>query len=423
MKRRSFLKGLAAAGVVLPTGAWFPSCSADKPEGLSWDFDKVIDRFGSWSIKYGRLENLGEKGSTKLSMWIADMDFMTDPLVSKALRDRVDNYVLGYTRTPVEFLDSVVSWEKRMHGYDVAREWVAPCPGVIASLNQAYLTFTEPGDTIVLQTPVYDHFRIYIEKMGRIPVENPLIEENGRYRMDFDGLERIFEEGSKVLVLCNPQNPVGILWDKETLATLAGICERHGVMVFSDEIHSDLTLRGGKHIPFCSVSEAAARVGLIFGSPTKSFNFAGLSGTAWCIIPDRVKREKLLGTLEKSKLDEPSIMSLTATIAAYSHEPVWLDAVKKYIEGNLDLVYDFFKDNDLGIKAVMPEASFLIWLDCRSLGLSQAELMSRFSDDAGIILNDGISYGTGGEGFVRMNVGCPRSVVEEALSRIRKTFG
>ena len=414
---------MAAAGVVLPTGVWFPSCASDKPKGLSWDFDKVVNRFGSWSIKYGRIEDLGEKGAGKLAMWIADMDFMADPLVLKAMRDRVENCVIGYTNTPPEFYDSVVSWVKRMHGYDVPKEWVAPCPGVIPSLNQAYLTFTEPGDRIIVQSPVYDPFSVHIGKLGRIPVENPLLEEDGHFKMDFEGLERLFEDGIKTMVLCNPQNPIGILWDRETLTRLADMCEKYGVTVFSDEIHSDLALWGRKHIPFCSVSEAAARVGLIFGSPTKSFNIAGLSGTAWCIIPDKTKRDRFLATLDNAKLNEPSIMSLVATISAYSHEPVWLEAVKKYIEGNIECVRKFFTDNDLGIKAVVPEASFLVWLDCRALGLSQDALMNRFSEDAGLLLNSGLPYGTGGEGFARMNVGCPRSVVEEALSRILKTFG
>ena len=417
------MKGMAAAGagLLLPSGSILSSCSGKAVEDMSWDFDKVLDRSGTWSIKYSRAVPVQDGAPAPIPMWIADMDFKTDPVVAKALHQRVDRDVMGYTMTPPEYFDAVVSWVKERHGYVVEKEWVSDCPGVITSINQAYLTFTEPGDRIVVQTPVYDHFRLYIERLGRVPVENPLIEEEKGYRMDFEGLERLLDNGAKAVVLCNPQNPIGILWDRETLMRLAEICDRRGVVVFSDEIHADLALRGRKHIPFCSVSKAAARTGLIFSGPTKSFNLAGLSGTAWCLIPDKEKRERYLNTLRNAKLNESSVISLVATMAAYSHEPVWLNDLKKYLEGNIDLVVSFFKENDLGIKAVAPEASFLVWLDCRPLGLAQKDLMTRFSD-AGVIFNNGASYGTGGEGFARMNVGCPRSVVREALDRIKKGF-
>ena len=411
---------MAAAGAttLLPAGALgslLTGCSG-APAPPSWDFDAPVDRSGTWSIKHGRAKD------GQLAMWIADMDFRTAPYVSEALGQRLDRDVLGYTSTPQEFYDAVAGWVKEQHGYAVDSEWVGYAPGVITSLNQAYLAFTEPGDKIVVQSPVYDHFRLYIERLGRVAVENPLIFENGRYRMDLEGLERLFDARTKAVVLCNPHNPCGILWDRETLAALAEVCERHGVLVLSDEIHGDLALYGRRHIPFCSVSEAAARIGMIFAGPTKAFNLAGLSGTAYSIIPDREKREKYKAFLGNQKLGEPSVFTIVSTIAAYTHEPDWLEALKRYLEGNIGRVVAFFENNNLGIKAVRPEASFLVWLDCRALGLPQAELMRRFSEDAGILLNNGASYGTGGEGFVRLNVGCPASVVDEALARIAKAF-
>ena len=423
MKRRSFVKGMATAGAgfLLPPGVMLSSCSGSKTPDMSWNFDEVQDRTGTWSIKYSRAVPSSEGAQTPIPMWIADMDFKTDPVVAKALKDRIDKDVMGYTMTPSEYIDAIVSWVKAMHGYKVDREWVSNSPGVITSINQAYLSFTSPGDRIVVQPPVYDPFKMFIGRLGRIPVDNPLIEENGRYRMDFDGLESLFKDGVKAMVLCNPQNPVGILWDKDTLSRLADLCDRYGVVVFSDEIHSDLALWGRKHIPFCSVSEAAARVGLIFCGPTKSFNLAGLSWTSWCIIPDKEKRERYLNTLHSAKLSESSVLSMVATIAAYTHEPVWLNDLKKYLEGNINLVKEFFDENDLGIKAVVPEASFLVWLDCRALGMEQDALMKRFGD-SGVVFNNGASYGPGGEGFARMNVGCPRSVLKEALERIKKGF-
>ena len=409
----------AGASTLVPAGAAslaLTSCDRSKPFSIS-DFNEVIDRDGTWSIKYGRAKN-GE-----IPMWIADMDFRTDPYVSEALRRRLDRDVLGYTTTPPEFIDAVAGWVKAQHGYDVSKEWIGYAPGVITSLNQAYLTFTDPGDKIIIQPPVYDHFKLYIERLGRVAVDNPLIyDEHGKYRMDFEGLEKLFDEKTKALLLCNPQNPVGILWDKETLSTLAEICERHGVIVFSDEIHGDLALYHKKHTPFCSVSDAASRVGMIFAGPTKAFNLAGLTGTAYCIIPDKEKRERYLGGLRNAKLDEASVMTIEAVIAAYREDTSWLESLKRYIEGNIFQVEKFVATHDLGIKSIRPQASFLIWLDFRELGLSQEELMERFIKEAKVIPSNGISYGPGGEGFVRLNLGCPLSVLQEALNRIDKAF-
>jgi cystathionine beta-lyase len=421
MKRRTFLKGVAAAGAaaVVPAGAVgtaLTACTPRKTAAGGWDFDEVIDRSGTWSIKYGRATG-GE-----IPMWIADMDFRTDPYVSAALRKRLDRDVLGYTSTPGAFVDAIVAWEEKVHGFVAQKEWIGYAPGVITSINQAYLTFTEPGDKIIVQPPVYDHFRLYIERLGRMAVDNPMIFEDGHYRMDLEGLENLMDEKTKALVLCNPHNPCGILWDRETLAKLAEICERHGVIVISDEIHGDLALYGRRHMPFCSVSDAAARVGLIFAGPTKAFNLAGLSGTAFCIIPDKEKREKYLGTLRNAKLDEASIPTIEAVLAAYREDTAWLDSLKRYLEGNIACVERFFADNDLGIKPIRPEASFLVWLDCRALGLSQDELMDTFRNKAKIIPSNGASYGVGGEGFIRLNIGCPASVLEEALTRIGKAF-
>ena len=404
---------------MLPAGtaaSLLNSCSPAARPASGWNFDEVIDRGGTWSIKYGRA------GKDCFAMWIADMDFRTDPVVKQALQERLDRDVMGYTSTPEEFFKAVRAWEGKQHGWDIPREWVGYAPGVITAINQAYLTFTRPGDKIIVQPPVYDHFRMYAERLGREVVDNPLLFENGRYRMDFEGLEHLFDEKTKLLVLCNPHNPCGILWDRETLKTLAGICERHDVLVISDEIHADLALYGKTHIPFCSVSDAAARIGLIFGGPTKAFNLAGISGTAFCVIPDKEKREKYLGTLRAAKLNEASITTLVSTIAAYTSESGWLPALKEYLQGNIGCVMDFFRENPMGISPIRPEASFLVWLDCRALGLPQEQLMEQFRDKAGVYLSNGAAYGQGGEGFVRLNIGCPRSVLMAALEGIKRAF-
>ncbi|MBR0255504.1 MAG: pyridoxal phosphate-dependent aminotransferase [Bacteroidales bacterium] len=418
MKRRTFLKSAAAAGAaaMLPSSvlSLASGCTSENMPG--WNFDEVLDRTGTWSIKYRRAEG------GKLAMWIADMDFKTDPVVSQALRERLEKDVFGYTYGPDAFFEAIAGWEKAQHGFDVPIEWVEYAPGVIASLCQIYLAFTEPGDKVVVQTPVYDPFFNYARRLGRIAVENPLLWKDGHYEMDFEGLERLYDKRVKVLVLCNPHNPVGIIWPEETLSRLAQWCAEHDVLVVSDEIHADLSLYGRHHTPFCRVNETAAQIGIQLCSPTKAFNFPGITGSAYAIIPDPVKRQRFHETLENAKLREASIPTLVATIAAYTHEPVWLEAVKRYIEGNIDCVEDFFSRHACGIRPVRPEASFLIWLDCRALGLPQAELMDLFNEKAGVVMNNGAGYGTGGEGFVRLNVGCPRSVVEEALRRIESAL-
>ena len=421
MKRRTFIKGTVTAGAasLLPMCAGaqlFQGCSTSRP-AMSWDFDEVIDRGGTWSIKYGRA------GEGRFAMWIADMDFRTDPAVRQALQERLDRDVMGYTFTPEEFFEAIRAWEGRQHGWDIPREWVGYAPGVITAINQAYLAFTQPGDKIIVQPPVYDHFRLYAERLGRKVVDNPMLFENGRYKMDFEGLESLFDEKTRMLVLCNPHNPCGILWDRAALVKLAEICEKHGVIVVSDEIHADLALFGKSHIPFCSVSDAAARVGLVFGGPTKAFNLAGISGTAFCVIPDREKRERYLGGLKAAKLYEPSIPTIVSLIAAYRSESGWLPALKEYLQDNIAYVMSFFSDNRLGITPIRPEASFLVWMDCRALGLPQDGLMTLFREKAGVFLSDGTAYGPGGEGFVRLNVGCPRSVLKEALLHIRTALG
>ena len=418
MKRRSFLKSTAVAGAatLLSPGllGLTAGCAETAGHAPAWNFDEVVDRSGTYSIKYRRAEG------DRLVMWIADMDFKTDPAVSAALRERIERDVMGYTYTPDAYYDAIVGWLRTQHDYEVPREWVTACPGVIASINQAYLAFTDPGDKIIVQTPVYDPFFNYAKRLGRQVVENPLICRDGRYEMDFEGLERCFDHRTKVLVLCNPHNPIGIVWSRETLSRLAEICEHHGVLVFSDEIHGDLALFGHRQIPFCSVSPAAARIGLMFGSPTKSFNIAGLSGTAWCVIPDAARRERYKEALSSRKLSEFSVMSMVATMAAYTHEPLWLRDLKKYLEGNVTLLEERMAAAPATrmIRVIRPEASFLVWLDCREMGLPQDELMAYFNDKAKIAVNNGASYGTGGEGFVRLNIGCPRSIVAEAHRRL-----
>ena len=424
MERREFIKvasaAACAAALLPPLGGLTTGCTSPlvidgghEGDNGKWDFDDVVDRSGTWSIKYERA------AEGQIPMWIADMDFRTAPAVSSALKERLNRDVMGYTFTPEEYYQSIIYWEKEMHDWKVEKEWVAYCPGVITSINQAYLTFTNPGDSIIVMPPVYNLFRMYAERLGRKVIDNPLLFDGERYRIDFDGLERLLSNtDAKILVLCNPHNPAGIVWDHDALRRVASLCRQKGVIVISDEIHADLTLPGYQHTPFCSVSDDAEAVGLVFAGPTKSFNLAGVSMTAYCVIPNKTLREAYLKQLKDAKLDEAPIASLVATIAAYTEGSPWLLSLREYLQGNIREVVDFFSLHSLGIKAIPPQASFLVWLDCRAMGLSQEGLMKFFSDEVGLLLSNGAMYGQGGEGFVRMNIGCPRRIVKKALGRI-----
>ena len=425
MERREFIKvasAAACAAALLPSvGSLMNGCTplidndnTPPVDSGKWDFDEVVDRSGTWSIKYERASE------GQIPMWIADMDFRTAPAVSAALKERLNRDVLGYTFTPDEYYESIIRWEGEMHDWHVEKEWVAYCPGVITAINQAYLTFTELGDGIIVMPPVYNLFRMYAERLGRRVIDNPLLFDGKHYRIDFDGLEKMLSlNDAKILVLCNPHNPAGIVWDRDALRRIAFLCRQKGVMVISDEIHGDLTLPGYRHTPFCSVSEDAATIGLVFAGPTKSFNLAGVSMTAYCVIPNEELRKPYLKCLGDAKLDEAPIASLVATIAAYTEGAPWLQSLREYLQGNIREVIDFFSSNSLGIKAIQPQASFLVWLDCRGMRLSQDELMRFFSDKARLLLSNGAMYGQGGEGFVRMNIGCSRKIVKEALVRIK----
>ena len=420
MKRRSFLRSIASTAILPVPLLGLESCQdAVQMSQDTYSFDEIIDRTGTNSIKYGRLEGTGQD---KIPMTIADMDFKTAPAVSQALRARLDRDVMGYTRTPEDYYESIVSWVRNQTGWDIQREWVEYCPGVITTLCLAIECYSEKGDKIIVQPPVYDPFMNYSRRLGREVVYNPLILKDGVYQMDFDQLESVIDDKTKMLILCNPHNPGGRMWDKQSLMRLAHICHEHHIVVISDEIHNDLTLFGKKHVPFLSVSQEAAQTGVILTGPTKTFNLAGL-GAAQCYIVNEDLRKTLVDYMDNHKLSEASITTMVLTIAGYTKGYEWLDDLRSYIGGNVTYALETFQKRMPQIKVTKPEASFLLWLDCRDLKLEQKDLVSLFQDKAGVMINNGAGYGPGGEGFIRMNIGCPRSVLEEALDRIANALG
>ena len=386
---------------------------------MKYDFDRVVDRENTGALKHDVLEERYGHADL-LPLWVADMDFETPPFIVDAMKERMNHPVFGYTVEPPEYRPSVIRWVKERHGWDIKREWIAYIPGIVKGIGLAINRFTNPGDKIIIQPPVYHPFRMVPEGNGREVVNNPLIEkENGYYKMDFDHLEKIIDEKCKMLILSNPHNPAGIVWSREELARLAEICHRHGILVISDEIHSDMALTGHRHVPFATVSPEAASCSITFAAPSKTFNIAGIV-SSYSIVPNDEIREKYYGWLNANELDEAPIFPPIATVAAYTHGKEWMEQMLAYVEKNIEYVVEYCRENIPQIKPLKPQASFLVWLDCRALGLPQEKLVELFVEKAKLALNDGAMFGPGGEGFMRLNVGTPRSVLAEAMSRIQK---
>ena len=388
----------------------------------TYDFDKIVDRTGSGDLKHSVLKQRYGRDDL-LPLWVADMDFETPPFVIDALRDRLSHPIFGYTVTPPELFSTIAQWIWDHHQWEVEPQWLTYIPGVVKGIGMAINVFVKADEKVIIQPPVYHPFRLTPEGNGRQVVLNPLKEkEEGGYEMDFDQLESVVDEKCRMLILCNPHNPAGICWDRETLRRLARFCHQHDIIVVSDEIHSDMALFGSKHISFASVSEEAAEISITFGAPSKTFNMAGIV-SSYAIVPDRKLRKRFYGWLEANELNEPTVFSPIATMAAYREGEAWRRQMLSYVESNVLFVEDYFRNHIKGITPLRPQASFLVWLDCRQLALSHEQLVDLFVNKAHLALNDGEMFGTGGEGFMRMNVGTPRKLLEKALSQLRSCVG
>ena len=388
---------------------------------MGYCFDKIVDRRGSGAImtdclreRYGR-EDL-------LALWIADMYFETPDPIRKALERRLDHQVYGYAVAPESYWQSILDWERRIHGWTISRETLTFIPGIVRGIAFVLQCFTEPGDKVVVQPPVYMPFLNLPRANSRQIVYNPLVfdEVAGTYRMDLDNLETVCRsEKPKVLILSNPHNPAGIVWPAADLARLADICQRYGVLVISDEIHADMALSGNTHHPFPTISATAAGISVTFAAPSKTFNMAGIV-SSFCVVPNPELRKRFFGYLEANELNAPMFLSTVATEAAFTQCDAWRCAMLSYVEENVAFVCDYLRDHVPGIVAVRPQASFLIWLDCRGLGLAQDALIDLFVNRARLALNDGVAFGPGGEGHMRLNVGAPRAMLAEAMSRLEQ---
>lgn len=383
-----------------------------------YNFDNVIDRQGTLAVKIDRLDQVfGRHDLTPL--WIADLDFAVCPRITEALLHRLQHPVLGYSEAADSYWQSIIDWNMRRHGFAIAREELCFIPGVVKGIALAVNYFTQRGDGVVIQPPVYTPFRTVVEGNGRRVVENPLRPTADGYEMDLDGLRRIIaaDKGIKMLILCNPHNPIGIQWSRDTLAELASICREGGIVVVSDEIHGDLMLGGRRHIPYLSCGDDARATGVMLGAPSKTFNIPGLV-SSWMVVKNPDLRRDFYNWLEVNEFNSPVLISTIGAEAAYNNGEEWLDQMLAYVEANIDFVEDYARRNIPGLKVVRPQASFLVWLDFRDLHLCQREIMNLLLDKAHLALNDGSMFGRQGEGFARLNVGTPRCVLAHALASL-----
>lgn len=383
-----------------------------------YNFDEIVERRGTNCIKYDAMkERFGNENLVPL--WVADMDFRTPDFIVNAIRKRCEHEIFGYTYGSENYYTSIIEWVHYKHNWKIRKEWLSYIPGIVKGIGFVLQCFTQPGDKIIIQPPVYHPFRIVPESMHREIVNNPLRLINGSYEMDFDNLESVIDDKCKVLILSNPHNPGGIVWEKDSLVKLAEICSRHNILVISDEIHAEMCFPQYTHHPFASVSPEAASCSITFMAPSKTFNIAGIV-SSYSIVPDNNIREKFYSFLEAGELGDGTIFAYTATEAAYTYGAEWLQQMRMYVMENVRFVDEYLQMYLPKIKVYPPQASFLIWLDCRELGLSQPELVSLFQDKAGLLLNDGSMFGPGGEGYMRMNIGCPRAILTSALESLKK---
>lgn len=384
---------------------------------MNYNFDEIIDRCGTESVKW---DAVGQRWGRKdlLPLWVADMDFRTPPFVMEALRKRLEHEVLGYTFACNEWYASIIGWLQQRHGWTIGPEMLTFTPGIVRGLAFALQCFTDRGDKVMVMPPVYHPFFLVTEKNNREVVYSPLVLHDGQYYIDFDRFRRDVQ-GCKVLILSNPHNPGGRVWRVDELAQIADICAESGTIVISDEIHADLTLPPYKHPAYALVSKKARENSIVFMSPSKAFNMPGIA-SSYCIIENDQLRHRFKEFMEASEFDEGHLFAYLTVAAAYSNGTEWLDQALAYIQGNIDFTDEYLRTHIPAIRMIRPQASYLIFLDFRELGMSQEELNRLLIEDAHLALNDGTTFGKEGEGFMRLNIACPRATLTQALEQLEQ---
>ncbi len=385
----------------------------------TYNFDEKIERNNTNCIKYDFRETFFGNGDV-LPLWVADMDFKTPDFIVDAIKTRASHEIFGYTFRPESYNQSIVNWLKRRHNWEIKPEWISFSPGVVAGLTLAIEALSKPGDGVILQPPVYFPFFDSIKGTNREMIENPLKLENGRYYFDLDDLKQKIKPNTKLLLLSNPHNPGGMAWNKKELSELAQICLENKIIVISDEIHSDLIFDGYKHTPLAGISTEIAQNCVTLMAPSKTFNTAGLT-TSFLVIPNKRHFAAYERVMRLPHLHMGNIFGSVALEAAYTHGDEWLSQLLVYLQENYTLLENFFQENMPEVKVMKPEATYLIWIDFSALGLSDEDLNKKLID-GGVGLNRGVQFGKQGSGYMRINIGCTKELLQEALVRIKKAL-
>lgn len=384
-----------------------------------YNFDKIVDRRGTGSIKWDVQEMFGVPNGL-LPFWIADSDFETLPEIIQAINRRCEHPMFGYTVPQQTCLEAVRDWQRTRHKWDIDISWIVPSAGVVTAVSFAIQALTSPGEKVLILSPVYDPFFKVIKNTGRTLVDLPLLKNGNTYDMDFEGLENELAAGVRAILFCNPHNPVGRVWSPEELGKIAGLCRKHGVYMLSDDVHGDITLFGNTYTPVGKFREAED-LSVTFTSISKTFNMAGL-GASNLIIPNPDARARVAGALKDAWIMGPNAIALTAIEAAYRHGGVYVDELNAYLSANASFVEDFFSENLPDAGVTRPEGTFLMWLDLNCLGLTCRQLSDIMTKEYKLALSMGVTYGRQAEGFMRLNIACPRGMLEKGLTLIGELY-
>ena len=383
-----------------------------------YNFDKVVDRVGTGSVKWQM--PLDEYNDEEIiPLWVADMDFEVPREVRENISKRIEHEIFGYTMIPDSYYKAAIDWFEKKHDWKLEKDWMVFTPGVVPGINSLVRTFTQAGDDILIQTPVYHQFAKVIKSTGRNIIENPLIEEDGDYRMDFDNLKEVITNKTKLLILCNPHNPVGRSWTESELRELGEICIENNILVISDEIHSDLVFEPSVHTVYSKLGKEFEENSIICTAPNKTFNIAGLK-TANIIIPNPKLRNDFEVELEKLSIGGPTILGMIAQESAYKYGWDWYEEMMDYIEGNIDYVVDYIEKNIPKIKVKKPESTYLLWLDCSQLGMKSEELSNFFVEKCKVLFNAGEDFGEEYNSYLRMNIATRRDLLTKALDSMKR---
>ncbi len=382
---------------------------------MKYDFDHIINRKNTNCLKYDFMEEF-HKPKDSMPLWVADMDFRVSKEIQKKLYEMVDHGIFGYTSVKSSYAEVVINWFENRFSWSPKEEWLLKTPGIVFALNACIQVYTDPQDAVLIQTPVYYPFRNAVINNNRKLVTNPLKLENHHYEIDFDDLEKkIIQNNVKMMILCSPHNPVGRVWTREELDKIGKLCVKYDVIIVSDEIHCDFVYPGHTHTVIASLDEEIASRCIICTAPSKTFNLAGLE-TSNIFVPNLSLRKKMIDWQRNLGMSNPNMMGLAACEAAYTSGESWLEELKVYLQGNLDAVREYIESYLPGITLIEPEGTYLIWLDCRDLGYTDKEL-NRKVIEAGLWLDGGSMFGTEGEGFMRVNIACPRSELMKAMEK------